>query len=531
MSRRKRSWLWVLAALVLAFGVRARLLDMPLVRDEGDYAYNAQLLLDGVPPYRQAYDMRMPGIFAAYAAVLWTFGETDTGIRLGLALLNAATALLLFLLGRRLLDESAGVAAAIAYAALTLHPGIRGIIANTEHFVLLPAVAGLLLVLRGAEEDRAGSLALGGACLALAFLTKQPAALWLLFGAAAALRADASRGPAGRSRPQRLLVFCAGAAGPLVAAGLALAASGVWEGFWYWTLVHPFRYGLAAPLDLLWETLVATVPRVVGSTWPLWLLAGAGLLATLARPAARRYRTFVLGWLLVAALSVAAGLRFRPTHFLLLAPVVSLLVGVAVSGLGELLERRSTPLLARGAQVALLAAALLVFAWGDREVLLRATPREASRLVWGGNPFPESIEIARFIRANTQAGDRIAVLGSEPQIYFYARRRSATPYILTYDLMLPSERARTMQLDMIRELEEARPALLVFVNVHSSWLAQEGSPRDLFEWYRRRTRRSYLQVGRVEIRPEGESEYLWGAQARSAPPADRPWIALWRRRG
>ena len=147
--------------------------------------------------------------------------------------------------------------------------------------------------------------------------------------------------------------------------------------------------------------------------------------------------------------------------------MVSLLVGVAVSAMGEQLARRTTPLLARSAQVAVLAAALLVFAWGDREVLLRATPREVSRLVWGANPFPESVEIARYIQANTQPGDRIAVLGSEPQIYFYARRRSATPYILTYDLMYPGERARSMQLDMIRELEEAKPAVLVFVSVYS----------------------------------------------------------------
>jgi hypothetical protein len=521
----------VLVALLLAFGVRSRLFDMPLVRDEGEHAYNAQLLLDGVPPYREAYDMRMPGVFVAYAAVLSVFGETDVGIRLGLALVNAATAVLLFLLGRRLVDETAGVVAAIAYAALTLHPGVRGIIANTEHFVLLPAVAGLLLVLRGAEEDRAGSLALGGACLGLAFLTKQPAAFWLPFGGMVALRADPSRGCGSRSRPDRLLAFAAGAAAPLVAAGLTMAASGVWKSFLYWTLVHPFRYGVAAPFGLLWETLIATTPGIVGSTWPLWLLAGAGVVATLAQPGARRYRAFLLGWLLVASLSVAAGLRFRATHFLLLAPVVSLLVGVAMSCLGKRLAGGTTQPLARSAQVAVLAAALLVFAWGDREVLFRATPREAGRLVWGGNPFPESVEIARFIRANTEPGDRIAVLGSEPQIYFYARRRSATPYILTYDLMLPGDRARSMQLDMIRKLEEAEPAVLVFVSLHASWLAQEGSPRDLFHWYQRRTKRGYLRVGQINMRRDGEPEYLWGADARRAPLPNGPWIALWRRRG
>ncbi|MGC1454185.1 MAG: hypothetical protein WA946_03240, partial [Nitrospirota bacterium] len=31
--------------------VRARLLDVPLERDEGEYAYMGQLLIQGIPPY------------------------------------------------------------------------------------------------------------------------------------------------------------------------------------------------------------------------------------------------------------------------------------------------------------------------------------------------------------------------------------------------------------------------------------------------------------------------------------------------
>ena len=40
----------VLAAIVLAALVRIRLSDMPLERDEGEYAYAGQLILKGIPP-------------------------------------------------------------------------------------------------------------------------------------------------------------------------------------------------------------------------------------------------------------------------------------------------------------------------------------------------------------------------------------------------------------------------------------------------------------------------------------------------
>ena len=50
-----RSYLpWLLVALVVlgAAAIRIRLLDIPLERDEGEYAYTAQLMLQGIPPYK-----------------------------------------------------------------------------------------------------------------------------------------------------------------------------------------------------------------------------------------------------------------------------------------------------------------------------------------------------------------------------------------------------------------------------------------------------------------------------------------------
>ena len=56
----RRSWaLGLLALLILATaGIRLRLLGIPLDRDEGEYAYFGQLLLQGVLPYTQAYNFR-----------------------------------------------------------------------------------------------------------------------------------------------------------------------------------------------------------------------------------------------------------------------------------------------------------------------------------------------------------------------------------------------------------------------------------------------------------------------------------------
>ena len=86
-----RAWIIVVLAILLTVVVRVRLRDMPLERDEGEYAYAGQLMLDGVPPYKEAFNMKLPGTYVAYAMSMAVFGKTSTGVHLGLAVVNAAT--------------------------------------------------------------------------------------------------------------------------------------------------------------------------------------------------------------------------------------------------------------------------------------------------------------------------------------------------------------------------------------------------------------------------------------------------------
>ena len=92
---------WTLAVIVFGFvlAIRIRLLGIPLERDEGEYAYAGQLMLQGIPPYKLAYNMKFPGTYAAYAAIMSIFGQTIFAIHLGLLLVNAITIALDFLTG------------------------------------------------------------------------------------------------------------------------------------------------------------------------------------------------------------------------------------------------------------------------------------------------------------------------------------------------------------------------------------------------------------------------------------------------
>ena len=79
--------------------LRVHLIDTPLERDEGEYAYAGQLMLQGIPPYKLACNMKLPGTYAAYAAIMAAFGQTITAIHAGLLLVNAGAIVLIYLLG------------------------------------------------------------------------------------------------------------------------------------------------------------------------------------------------------------------------------------------------------------------------------------------------------------------------------------------------------------------------------------------------------------------------------------------------
>ena len=101
----------------------------------------------------------------------------------------------------------------------------------------------------------------------------------------------------------------------------------------------------------------------------------------------------------------------------------------------------------------------------NQDYLLHSSPNEVLRSTYGINPFSEAVEIGRWLNENTEEDEQIAVIGSEPQIYFYAKRRSATGYIYTYPLMEDQPKARDMQREMAAEIEAAAPRYLVYVHL------------------------------------------------------------------
>ncbi|MBI3313888.1 MAG: glycosyltransferase family 39 protein [Candidatus Omnitrophica bacterium] len=510
----------ILLGLTLVASVlwRIRLLNVPLERDEGDYAYMAQLLLSGIPPYQEAYNLRFPGIFVAYALIMKCFGQTTFGIHLGLLFINALTTLAIFFLAKKLYDAKAAAFAALTFSLCSLGPWIQGIFANTEHFAILPVVTGLWILLEAATSGRLLFFALSGILLGIAVLMKQHAGLFFLFAFLYTLwDSHQKQTPFWKNTFAKLTGLVIGFVLPLAITFFLLWKAGVFQKFWFWSFIYARIYVSSLPLFWGFLNFLVNGLKVMSPGFFFWILGAIGLFFG---------NFFLLGFFLFSFLVTAIGLYFRLHYFMFLLPAVSLAAGAAFYGLQKYSWHKSG--VGKILLFSLILAAPIHFLIGQRHYLFTMHPEEIVRMIYGKNPLAESVVIAKYLEEHTRPGERIAILGSEPQIYFYSRRRSATAYTMTYGLAEIHPFALNMQHEMIRQMESAKPSYIVFVNVPRSWLLRPESKMPIFNWFKKYSARFYRPVGFVEITEKG-TRYFWDQEVSDRKPEGEAWMMIYKR--
>lgn len=522
---------WALVGLMLLLagvaGLRWRYLDIPLERDEGEFAYGGQLLLSGELPYQSLYAMKLPGIYVVYAAIMAIFGQTVRGIHLGLLLVNLASIALIYALARRLFDAATALVAAVSFAVLTFSAVVVGTLAQAEHFVVLPALAGIWLLLEAQDRQRYWLFFASGIGFGLALVVKQHGAAYLLFGLAYAMIGppSPSRGD-WRKRLAGALFVLAGGLLPLAATCLAAALLGIWAPFVHWTFTYPSHY----VREESWYGAWFNLSRALRLQWVmsecLWAAAAVGVAVVALLPSYRPARRLVLLLLAASCLAMVPGGYFRHHYFLLLWPTLALASAVGLVACGRWLSRWG-----RGGQAAGIALVTGVLGWSVAQqlgVALPNDPRELSRFYYP-TVFADAPEIARLIAENTGPQDRVAILGSEPELLFYARRRSATGHIYMYPLMERHPFALDMQKQAIREIEAAEPEVIVVCEFFESWSSLSHSHDALPNWSLEYLPAHYHPVARIELRGSEPARFCLTPSEIHAPPESESLVYIMRR--
>jgi hypothetical protein len=232
-----------------------------------------------------------------------------------------------------------------------------------------------------------------------------------------------------------------------------------WHDFVYNVLLHNLDYiGALAPADRL-AHLKQAVAGLFKSQAILWLFAIVGGAVLLARRQMKWFLYLSL-WTITSAAGVNASGYFFPHYFQSLLPMLSLGAAIGASGLEQARGWALAPAWCR--RGALIFALALLPAVAMFPFLFRYTPGEAARRIYPGNLFEAMPEFGRRLAEVTRPEDRVFVYGSEPETLFYARRTSATRYIILFPLFGPYSDARERQVAASLEITRARPAAAIY---------------------------------------------------------------------
>lgn len=503
------STLWILtaAAVLIPLGLRLLAVDLPLERDEGEYAYVAQRMLWGEAPYAEIFNQKTPGAFFIYAAAIKLLGGSPAAFHLAAYLFDALTAFLLFDLTRRLFGTHPAILAALAYGLITVEPRLLALAANTEHFGNLPLGLAAWLLLRPGKRASMRSTAIAGICCGVAVWIKQvtlfPALFFLGLPWIWPPRREQAE-PPGRGR-----LFAAGLAGFALVNGLGAAVIwglfDAWDAFLDCAVWHNFEYGRRVPPGQALELLAAALRDQTPSLLGIWMLAAIGVLALFGRlsgtrcefptdavsnpvagdcdrmaaPAAsRRLGWLLMAWLAACFLAAASSLHFYQHYFIWMAEPSSVLVGLGGAWLLARLRSVMGGTVTALVMVVLFTAPTLA---ANQGIWLRRGEEGRLSRLYGPNLFAQSQRIAEYLKKHSAPSDTVLIVGTEPQILYYAGLKSATRYVIVYPLFGPYRDAQERQEEVLREIRTRPPAWILDVRFSNSRTPDPRRPRILEE--------------------------------------------------
>ncbi len=520
-------WEFLIIAIVILFVlfVRLRFSDMPLERDEGEFAYIATLIIDGHSPF-EAYNYKIPGVSYVYAFFILLFGKTIFAVKFGLLFVSIASIILLYLFVKQVFNSYIAIIATVSYALLSTHSSVLGNAAHATHFINLFAFAGFYVFLLAYSNKKYLLFFAGGLLLGITFLMKQPAVflfpipfLFLLYILI-------------KEKFKNILPFFinssllfAGIVIPFLLVIVITVITGEFEQFWKWNYIYPRNYGSAFGFKEGLNIFNIMFPIVIEPYKLLWYLTGFGFIASFFKAYNRDNRILFIMFFIFSFLTVVPGYYFRNHYFITFLPAVSVALAYLFYFVSEKIKIKN---IRQGLMLVFLIIAVSYVKKHEDYYFIKDTD-SLSREIYRGNPFADSQKIGQFLKSRASKNDKLAVLGSEAQILYYSGLKSATGFMYTYDLVRKHPYSNEMQQLMIDEIEEAFPKFIIYVNINTSWLVQPDAPKTIFEWSEKFVEKNYNLIALMDIFSD-KSNFVWGEHLYSYQSQSNNHLAIFEKK-
>jgi len=518
----------VIVALVVV--VRINLLGIPFERDEGIYNYCGQLVLEGKRPYIDFYEMKPLGLYFSYAALNFCFGTSYQASHAAFMFVNVGTMVVLFFIGKSLFGSVSGLVTAAAYGILSLAPIVSGFASQAEHLVAFFSCCGVLALLSAFDAQKKRSFLFAGVLIGFAFLIKQSAIFFILFGGMSVVAFYLSRKPLDRNLLiKNALIYSAGVFGVYLSSVLILISYGALQEFWFWTYELPKLYVGVISFEEGLEFFQLYWRKVTENYFLLWSLGGVGWSGVFFTRLGWDKKIFVGLFAVASFLTIWPTLRFYGHYWIQLLPALALLIGASISVVRYAVSKWTKSSTATSIGVAAFVIAAVVAIHKEKDYYFAPDFHEILREVYSTNPFPEAKVIGDFIKERTTESDTVALIGSEPEIYIYSGRRAPSRHAYFSHLVKTNPESKQWQDEFIADIRRERPKYLVLFTHPGSLLIWPGADTQFLESVKKISREYYRRVGFVDMLPEEKSVYRWHDEIRGYKAVGRYNIHVFER--
>lgn len=479
------NWLCVLGLAALFVVLRWNNYDAPLIRDEGEYAYAAQLLIQGAAPYEHAFIQKPPGVIYSYALADLFLPQHFWSPRLLAYLFVALATGLLGCIARWEFGEGFALPAMWLMTPMILMPGIDQYSVNTEMFMLLPLLATVAVYSYSRRYGHKNSHWFIAGFLAAVTLLYKYTVLPIIGFLFIVWLFEVYR--ANGKTLNILKTLTLAAAGGVLAAALELGyffIHGAARQFWECTLAFNRYYATSGTFTVanLWSRLEMF--------WHVWWILFLIPWAVLLQPRPRIW--FWIGIFLCTIFAIGGAGYLQ--YYIPLMPFWALLSAV---GIRTIISKISThaPKAAPWATGVLTAIVVVLVICPDIPLMRSSKDQFAETKMLGVFPFIEARLVGDKVAELSSPNDFVFVAGSEPEILVYAQRFSPTRFITSYALMIPTPVASRYQHEAIGDLEQNPPKIIVFPQSGYSWMRQSNTPPDFVNFLGNFLAQHYQRAG------------------------------------
>jgi 4-amino-4-deoxy-L-arabinose transferase-like glycosyltransferase len=387
--------------------------------DESLFLLMGRSLLDGHSLYGEIWDHKPPGVFVLFALAQALLGRSVLSIRILACVTVASSSLLLFVIGRSLRSQLAGLLAGLLYAVFTADYGRP---TNLE-LVFAPLVlAAFAIALRNEPEELLARPALplglglaGGLALQVSFVAVFDLAALGLF--LLGLFVTATPRPSAARLVRFIALAAIGPIGVLALTAAAFAVTGHWSDYVEANFASNARYVADTGFD--GAKLAWMIQRRIREAFPLWLGLALAPLCLIVFPGldARTRRGLHAGllWTGGALVGISATRYFFAHYFLDLLPaqclVCALVVALAIEEGARGQRTRSMVL----AALVLLGPMLRAVEKPLSETYRQIRHRWIEGIPnWGDEPA----QVAAYLRPRIGADDVLYVADYQPILYY-----------------------------------------------------------------------------------------------------------------